>query len=218
MSDFIKINLASQSVQGIVESHTKVSYRTTSGPLTLGDPREVTNTTTGGSGTGLQITVDVSPAILPGASIDATQIVILDGGSGYQQGDIIFIPSVGPSGSFCAWAADLKIEVRKTTSIGGVETGEHVLVPTSNAVCIKSVSETNAIIQINSIVASPSTPATGSADIMQYSINMDSFPATTKAQLWADVSEAFEKASRSKNSQPEVKFTNSAKCLSVVLS
>ena len=139
-------------------------------------------------------------------------------GEGYKVGDVITvaaIPAASGKGSataamtFTVTAADLAVS-------SGSATNEYAMIPVDNIACIHEDSATSVVIQLKKIVAGGT--GTGDGPVMQYAITMDDVPAISKEQLWADVSAAVAKAAGAENSQPEVKFTNDAECLSVVLS
>lgn len=168
----------------------------------------------GGSGSGAIATIQVSG----GTALGNVTGTITTAGEGYKVGDIVTFAAETTGAGASTWSEPLAFTVVAADLLAsaGSDTVEYALVPVDNIACVHEDSATSVIIQLKQIVAGGS--GTGDGPIMQYAVTMDDVPAITKEQLWADVSAAIAKAASAENSQPEVKFTNDAECLTVVLS
>tara|TARA_R100001198_G_scaffold95527_1_gene81819 strand:+ start:220 stop:870 length:651 start_codon:yes stop_codon:yes gene_type:complete len=216
MSNYIKIPLASNPARSFRSTSITIAGSRLSGGGTIvaGTASAAADTTVAPvGGSGATFTMASSGTAIADVTLTCAAI-----GEGYKVGDVItvaIIPAADGKGSasavmtFTVTAADLAVS-------SGSATNEYAMIPVDNVACIHEDSATSVIIQLKKIVAGGS--GTGDGPVMQYAITMDDVPAISKEQLWADVSAAVAKAAGAENSQPEVKFTNDAECLSVVLS
>ena len=212
MSNYIKIPLADNPARA-VKTGTFAGTAADGGTIggsTVSDAQDLT----GGSGTGLQATVQKGT----GTDITTATITITDGGQNYKVNDQVTIPIITADGTKTTTTEPIVLTLAASDLVAssGSDTNEYAVVPVDNVACVHEDSATSVIIQLKQIVAGGS--GEGDGPIMQYAVTMDNSPAITKEQLWADVSAAIAKAASAENSQPEVKFTNNAECLSVVLS
>jgi len=216
MSNYIKIPLASNPARSFRSTSITIAGSRLSGGGTIvaGTASAAAVTTVAPAG-GSGATFSMASSGTAIANVTLTCAAI---GEGYKVGDVITVAAI-PAASgkasataaitFTVTAADLAIS-------SGSATNEYAMIPVDNVACIHEDSATSVVIQLKKIVAGGS--GTGDGPVMQYAITMDDVPAISKEQLWADVSAAVAKAAGAENSQPEVKFTNDAECLSVVLS
>lgn len=216
MSNYIKIPLASNPARSFRSTSITIAGSRLSGGGTIvaGTASAAADTTVAPvGGSGATFTMASSGTAIANVTLTCAAI-----GEGYKVGDVItvaIIPAAAGKGSasavmtFTVTAADLAVS-------SGSATNEYAMIPVDNVACIHEDSATSVIIQLKKIVAGGS--GEGDGPVMQYAITMDDVPAISKEQLWADVSAAVAKAAGAENSQPEVKFTNDAECLSVVLS
>jgi hypothetical protein len=216
MSNYIKIPLASNPAR---------SFRSTS--ITIAGSRLA------GGGTIVAGTISAAAAtsVVPAGGSAATFAMTASGtaiadvtltcaaiGEGYKVGDVITVAAIpADTGKASATAAiTFTVTAADLAVSSGSATNEYAMIPVDNIACVHEDSATSVVVQLKKIVAGGS--GTGDGPVMQYAITMDDVPAISKEQLWADVSAAVAKAAGAENSQPEVKFTNDAECLSVVLS
>jgi len=216
MSNYIKIPLASNPARSFRSTSITIAGSRLSGGGTIvagtASAAAVTTVSPAG-GSGAKFSMASSGTAIANVTLTCAAI-----GEGYKVGDVITVAAI-PAASgkasataamtFTVTAADLAIS-------SGSATNEYAMIPVDNVACIHEDSATSVVIQLKKIVAGGS--GTGDGPVMQYAITMDDVPAISKEQLWADVSAAVAKAAGAENSQPEVKFTNDAECLSVVLS
>jgi len=216
MSNYIKIPLASNPARSFRSTSITIAGSRLSGGGTIvagtASAAAVTTVSPAG-GSGATFSMASSGTAIANVTLTCAAI-----GEGYKVGDVITVAAI-PAASgkasataaitFTVTAADLAIS-------SGSATNEYAMIPVDNVACIHEDSATSVVIQLKKIVAGGS--GTGDGPVMQYAITMDDVPAISKEQLWADVSAAVAKAAGAENSQPEVKFTNDAECLSVVLS
>ncbi len=215
MSNIIKIPLASNpgrsfKLQALAEEAT---WTSATGTLTSGTA--VTGQAViGGSGSSAVATIEIAA----GATLADVTATITSDGEGYKVGDRVDFPAGGGGGGESEWTDSLSFIIVAADLVAstGSTTNEYAMIPVDNVACVHEDSATSCIIQLKEIVAGGS--GVGDGPIMQYAVTMDDVPAISKEQLWADISAAIMQASSAENSQPEVKFTNDAECLSVVLS
>lgn len=216
MSNYIKIPLASNPARSFRSTSITIAGSRLSGGGTIiaGTTSAAASTTVSPVG-GSAATFTMAST---GTAITNVTLTCAAIGEGYKVGDVITvaaIPAAAGKGSasavmtFEVTAADLAVS-------SGSATNEYAMIPVDNVACVHEDSATSAIIQLKQIVAGGS--GTGDGPVMQYAITMDDVPGLSKEQLWADISAAIAKAASAENSQPEVKFTSNAECLSVVLS
>lgn len=216
MSNFIKVPLAVNPARSFVG--TAISVGTQGAGYTGGGSRVAGTavasgaTTTSGNGTGAEFSVTLTGGTFV-LAITASNI-----GEGYKVGDTITISSKPVSAGVTSFDADIVVEITAAmlVAIEGSATNEYALIPIDNVACVSGVSTTVCDVQI--LENNYATPTSGSGEVTKYTITVDDVPATTKAALQADVAAAIIKAASAENSQPEVKFTNNAECISVVLS
>lgn len=216
MSNYIKIPLANDPARAVKAGTFggSASGGGTIGPAagtaTASDVQDLT----GGSGTGLKATV------LQGANNDATlaaaTITITDGGKDYKDGDVVTIPIIPADGQKTSATAAIELTLAKTDLVAssGSATNDFFYLPIDNVGAVVKDSATTCIVELKQSNAS----GTGADKVAKYTITMDNEPAIAELDLQADVAAAVMKAVGAENSQPEVKFTNNAECLSVILS
>jgi hypothetical protein len=211
MSNYIKIPLASNPGRSFIAQ--ALSGTATGGGTVAGTGASAAQNLVGGSGSGATATVTKGVD----ATIATATITIVSIGEGYKVGDVVTI-AILSSGGATTWDAEISYTILAADLVAstGSATNEYAMIPVDNVACVHEDSATSAIIQLKQIVSGGS--GTGDGPIMQYAVTMDDTPAISKEQLWADISAAIAKAASAENSQPEVKFTNDAECLSVVLS
>ena len=211
MSNYIKIPLASNPGRSFIAQ--ALAGTATGGGTVAGTGASAAQALVGGSGSGATATVTKGG----GATIATATITIVGIGEGYKVGDVVTIAILSGGGA-TTWGAEISYTILAADLVAstGSATNEYAMIPVDNIACVHEDSATSAIIQLKQIVSGGS--GTGDGPIMQYAVTMDDTPAISKEQLWADISAAIAKAASAENSQPEVKFTNDAECLSVVLS
>lgn len=215
MSNYIKIPLADNPGRSfkLRDFSGEAEWASATGSLVAGTA--VTGQAVlGGSGSGAIATIEVSDD----ANLGDVSGTITTVGQGYKVGDIVTFAAETTGAGASTWSEALAFTLEASDLIDstGSDTIEYALVPVDNVACVHEDSATSAIIQLKQVIAGGS--GTGDGPIMQYAVTMDDVPAITKEQLWADISDAIAKAASAENSQPEVKFTNDAECLAVVLS
>jgi len=217
MSNFIKVPLAVNPARSFlgtaISVGTQDSGYTGGGSRVAGTAVASGTTTTSGSGTGAEFSVT-----LTGGTFVLAITASLTIGEGYKVGDTITLAAKAVSAGVTSFSADIVVEVTPAmlVVVEGSATNEYALIPINNVACVSGVSTTACDIQI--LENNFATPTSGSGEVTKYTITVDNAPATTKAALQADVAAAIIKAAGAENSQPEVKFTNGAECLTVVLS
>lgn len=217
MSNFIKVPLAVNPARSFlgtaISVGTQDSGYTGGGSRVAGTAVASGTTTTSGSGTGAEFSVT-----LTGGTFVLAITASLTIGEGYKVGDTITLAAKAVSAGVTSFSADIVVEVTPAmlVVVEGSATNEYALIPIDNVACVSGVSTTACDIQI--LENNFATPTSGSGEVTKYTITVDNAPATTKAALQADVAAAIIKAAGAENSQPEVKFTNGAECLTVVLS
>lgn len=216
MSNYIKIPLASNPARSFRSTSITIAGSRLSGGGTIvaGTASAAAATTVAPAG-GSGATFSMASSGTAIANVTLTCAAI---GEGYKVGDVITvaaIPAASGKGSATA-AMTFEVTAADLAVSSGSATNEYAMIPVDNVACVHEDSATSAIIQLKQIVSGGS--GAGDGPIMQYAVTMDDVPGLTKEQLWADISAAIAKAASAENSQPEVKFTNDAECLSVVLS
>ena len=216
MSNFIKVPLAINAARSFVGSAISVGTQgagyTGGGSRVAGTAVASGATTTSGNGTGAEFSVTLTGGTFV-LAITASNI-----GEGYKVGDTVTLASKAAATGVTSFDADIVFEITSAMliAIEGSATNEYALIPINNVACVSGVSATACDIQI--LENNFATPTSGSGEVTKYTITVDNAPATTKAALQADVAAAIIKAAGAENSQPEVKFTSNAECISVVLS
>jgi len=216
MSNYIKIPLASNPARSFASTSITIagSRLAGGGTIVAGTISAAAATSvvpTGGSAATFAMTAS-------GTAIANVTLTCAAIGEGYKVGDVITVAAIpADTGKASATAAiTFTVTAADLAASSGSATNEYAMIPVDNVACIHEDSATSVVIQLKKIVAGGS--GEGDGPVMQYAITMDDVPAITLEQLWADVSAAVAKAAGAENSQPEVKFTNDAECLSVVLS
>ena len=216
MSNFIKVPLAINAARSFIASAISVGTQgagyTGGGSRVAGSAVASGATTTSGNGTGAEFSVTLTGGTFV-LAITASNI-----GEGYKVGDTVTLASKAAATGVTSFDADIVFEITSAMliAIEGSATNEYALIPINNVACVSGVSATACDIQI--LENNFATPTSGSGEVTKYTITVDNAPATTKAALQADVAAAIIKAAGAENSQPEVKFTSNAECISVVLS
>ena len=216
MSNYIKIPLASNPARSFRSTSITIAGSRLSGGGTIvaGTASAAAVTTVVPAG-GSSATFSMASSGTAIANVTLTCAAI---GEGYKVGDVITVAAIPAASTKASATAAMTFEVTPADLAvsSGSATNEYAMIPVDNIACIHEDSVTSAIIQLKQVVSGVS--GEGDGPVMQYAITMDDVPAISKEQLWADVSAAVAKAAGAENSQPEVKFTNDAECLSVVLS
>ena len=218
MSNFIKVPLAINAARSFIASAISVGTQgagyTGGGSRVAGTAVASGATTTSGNGTGAEFSVTLTGGTFV-LAITASSSTI---GEGYKVGDTVTLASKAASTGVTSFDADIVFEITSAMliAIEGSATNEYALIPIDNVACVSGVSTTACDVQI--LENNFATPTSGSGEVTKYTITVDNAPATTKAALQADVAAAIIKAAGAENSQPEVKFTSNAECISVVLS
>ena len=209
----LAVNPARSFLGTAISVGTQDSGYTGGGSRVAGTAVASGTTTTSGSGTGAEFSVT-----LTGGTFVLAITASLTIGEGYKVGDTITLAAKAVSAGVTSFSADIVVEVTPAmlVVVEGSATNEYALIPINNVACVSGVSTTACDIQI--LENNFATPTSGSGEVTKYTITVDNAPATTKAALQADVAAAIIKAAGAENSQPEVKFTNGAECLTVVLS
>jgi len=216
MSNFIKVPLAVNPARSFASVSTTIAGSRLSGGGTI-----VAGTTSASAAT------SVSPAggsgatftmASSGTAIANVTLTCSGVGEGYKVGDVITVAIISPASGLGSATAEMTFTViaADLVAIEGSATNEYALIPIDNVACVSGVSTTACDIQVLEYNEATSSSAAGK--VTKYTITMDDVPATTKAALQADVAAAIIKAASAENSQPEVKFTFDAECVSVVLS
>ena len=216
MSNFIKVPLAINAARSFVGSAISVGTQgagyTGGGSRVAGTAVASGATTTSGNGTGAEFSVTLTGGTFV-LAITASNI-----GEGYKVGDTVTLASKAAATGVTSFDADIVFEITSAMliAIEGSATNEYALIPINNVACVSGVSATACDVQVLEYNEATSSSAAGK--ITKYTITVDNAPVTTKAALQADVAAAIIKAAGAENSQPEVKFTSNAECISVVLS
>ena len=222
MSNYIKIPLGVNPAR---------SFRNTS--ITIAGSRLTGGGTVGGGATpattgALATTVspiggtDATFAALSGvagASAVVTDLTLTCSaiGEGYKVGDVISIAAFTGTANQASWTEPVTFKVTDADLIvvEGSSTNDYALLPIDNlGAVVKGSTNTEVIVELKQ----SNITGTGADKVAKYTITMDDIPATDKWALQADVADAVLKAASAENSQPEVRFTNGAECISVVLS
>jgi len=217
MSNFIKVPLAINPARSFLGSALTVGTQsagyTGGGTRVAGTAVASGTTTTSGSGSGAEFSVTLTGGTFVLAITASSNI-----GEGYKVGDTVTLAAKGAATGVTSFSADIVVEITAAmlVAIEGSATNEYALIPIDNVACVSGVSATACDVQI--LENNFATPTSGAGEVTKYTITVDDVPATTKAALQADVAAAIIKAAGAENAQPEVKFTNNAECLSVVLS
>jgi hypothetical protein len=138
-------------------------------------------------------------------------------GEGYKVGDVISIAAFTGTANQASWTEPVTFKVTDADLIvvEGSSTNDYALLPIDNlGTVVKGSTNTEVIVELKQ----SNVTGTGADKVAKYTITMDDVPATDKWALQADVADAVLKAASAENSQPEVRFTNGAECISVVLS
>ena len=216
MSNFIKVPLAINAARSFIASAISVGTQgagyTGGGSRVAGSAVASGATTTSGNGTGAEFSVTLTGGTFV-LAITASNI-----GEGYKVGDTVTLASKAATTGVTSFDADIVFEITSAMliAIEGSATNEYALIPINNVACVSGVSATACDVQVLEYNEATSSSAAGK--ITKYTITVDNAPVTTKAALQADVAAAIIKAAGAENSQPEVKFTSNAECISVVLS
>lgn len=217
MSNFIKVPLAVNPARSFIGTAITVGTQgagyTGGGSRVAGTAVASGTTTSSGNGTGAEFSVTLTGGTFVLAITASSNI-----GEGYKVGDTITLASKAASTGVTSFDADIVFEITSAMliAIEGSATNEYALIPIDNVACVSGVSATACDIQI--LENNFATPTSVSGEVTKYTITVDDVPVTTKAALQADVAAAIIKAAGAENAQPEVKFTNDAECISVVLS
>ena len=222
MSNYIKIPLGVNPAR---------SFRNTS--ITIAGSRLTGGGTVGGGATPAT-TGALATTVLPIGGTDAT-FAALSGvagasaavtdltltcsaiGEGYKVGDVISIAAFTGTANQASWTEPVTFKVTDAdlVVVEGSSTNDYALLPIDNlGVVVKGSTNTEVIVELKQ----SNVTGTGADKVAKYTITMDDIPATDKWALQADVADAVLKAASAENSQPEVRFTNGAECISVVLS
>jgi len=202
MSNYIKIPLASNPARSFRSTSITIAGSRLSGGGTIvagtASAAAVTTVSPAG-GSGAKFSMASSGTAIANVTLTCAAI-----GEGYKVGDVITVAAIpAASGKASATAAmTFTVTAADLVISSGSATNEYAMIPVDNVACIHEDSATSVVIQLKKIVAGGS--GEGDGPVMQYAITMDDVPAISKAGA--------------ENSQPEVKFTNDAECLSVVLS
>jgi hypothetical protein len=207
MSNFIKVPLAINPARSLVTGTGSLTASITTNSSDATDASVATVAfTTSGTGTGATVQLTIASNAVSVASCTVE-------GEGFKVGDTLTFAS-----SVIGGTTDvvIKLVADDLVAVEGSATNEYALIPIDNVACVSGVSTTACDIQI--LENNFATPTSGTGEVTKYTITVDDVPATTKAALQADVAAAIIKAAGAENAQPEVKFTNDAECISVVLS
>jgi hypothetical protein len=207
MSNFIKVPLAINPARSLVTGTGSLTASITTNSSDATDASVATVAfTTSGTGTGATVQLTIASNAVSVASCTVE-------GEGFKVGDTLTFAS-----SVIGGTTDvvIKLVADDLVAVEGSATNEYALIPIDNVACVSGVSTTACDIQI--LENNFATPTSGTGEVTKYTITVDDVPATTKAALQADVAAAIIKAAGAENAQPEVKFTNGAECLTVVLS
>jgi hypothetical protein len=207
MSNFIKVPLAINPARSLVTATGSLTASITTNSSDATDASVATVAfTTSGTGTGATVQLTIASNAVSVASCTVA-------GEGFKEGDTLTFAS-----SVIGGTTDVVITLvaDDLVAVEGSATNEYALIPIDNVACVSGVSTTACDIQV--LEYNQATSSSLSGRVTKYTITVDDAPATTKAALQADVAAAIIKASSAENSQPEVKFTGNAECISVVLS
>ena len=215
MSNYIKIPLANDPARSFIA--TAISVGTLDSGYTGGGTRVAGTsvasgaTTTSGNGTGAAFGITLTGGTFV-LAITATSNI----GEGYKVGDTITLAAKAASTGVTSFSADIVFEITAAmlAASSGSSTEPFFLMPIDNVGAVVKGSATTCIVELKQGNAT----GTGADKVAKYTITMDDIPSTTDLALQADVAAAVIKAASAENAQPEVKFTSSAECLSVVLS
>ena len=211
MSNYIKIPLANNPGRSFIAQ--TLAGTATGGGTVAGSGASAAQALVGGSGSGATATV----AKGGDATIATATITISNIGEGYKVGDVVTIAILSSGGGTTTWTAEISYTILAADLVAssGSATEPFFLMPIDNVgAVVKGSSNTEAIVELKQA----NSTGTGANLVAKYTITMDDTPSTDKWALQADVAAAVIKAASAENSQPEVKFTGDAECLSVVLS
>lgn len=208
MANYIKIPLAVNPARSFVAGAlNNVASASGGGTVTGAGATAVIagNITTSGSGSGVTVTVTKGVD----ASITSATITVTGIGEGYKVGDTITIAADAVAAT-TKWDADIvyTIVAADLVTVEGSTTNSFQLVPVDNVAFVKPVSATSAEIVTNLWDASAGRS-------LKWTVTVDDAPASTEAQLAADLAEAINKASQAENDVPTVSFYNDAEVLDV---
>jgi len=202
MANYIKIPLAINPARSLVEAvGSLTSSITTNSSDATNQTATDTPFTTSGSGTGGAVDITIAGNTVTVASTT-------DGGEGYKVGDTLTFSTSDIGGT-----TDVVITLVAGDLVGseGSSLNSFQLVPVDNVAFVKPVSATSAEIVTNLWDASAGRS-------LKWTVTVDDVPASTEAQLAADLAEAINKASQAENDVPTVSFYNDAEVLTVVYS
>jgi len=210
MSNYIKIPLANNPGRSFIAQ--ALAGTATGGGTVAGTGASAAQALVGGSGSGATATVAKG-----GDATIATATITISGiGEGYKVGDVVTI-AILSSGGATTWTAEISYTILAADLLAssGSATEPFFLMPIDNVgAVVKGSSNTEVIVELKQANAA----GPGADKVAKYTITMDDTPSTDKWALQADVAAAVIKAASAENSQPEVKFTSGAECLTVVLS
>lgn len=207
MANYIKIPLAinpgrSFKLQALAEEAT---WEDATGTLVAGTA-VTAQAVLGGSGSGAIATVQVAG----GTALSNVTATITTAGEGYKVGDTITFAAETTGGGASTWSEPLAFAVvaADLVTVEGSTTNSFQLVPVDNVAFVKPVSATSAEIVTNLWDASAGRS-------LKWTVTVDDVPASTEAQLAADLAEAINKASQAENDVPTVSFYNDAEVIDV---
>ena len=208
MANYIKIPLAVNPARSFVAGAlNNVAAATGGGTVSGAGATAVVagNISTSGGGSGATVTVTKGGT----AAITSATITVTGTGEGYEVNDTITI-AADTVAATTQWDADIvyTIVAADLVAVEGSTTNSFQLVPIDNVAFVKPVSATSAEIVTNLWDAS-------AARSLKWTVTVDDVPASTEAQLAADLAEAINKASQAENNIPTVSFYNDAEVIDV---
>ena len=211
MANYIKIPLAINPARSFVVGALNNVAAATGGGTVSGTGATAViagNISTSGSGSGVTVSVTKGAD----ATIQTATITVTGAGEGYKVGDTITI-AADTTASTTQWTEAIVYTIVATdlVTVEGSTTNSFQLVPVDNVAFVKPVSATSAEIVTNLWDATAGRS-------LKWTVTVDNEPASTEAQLAADLAEAINKASQAENDVPTVSFYNDAEVLTVVYS
>ena len=222
MSNFIKVPLAisparsSRNTSITIARNRLAGGGTVGGRTTPATTRALATTVAPIGGTDATFSA-LSGVAGAGAVVTDLTLTCSAIGEGYKVGDVISIAAFTGTANQASWTEPVTFKVTDADLIvvEGSSTNDYALLPIDNlGVVVKGSTNTEVIVELKQ----SNVTGTGADKVAKYTITMDDIPATDKWALQADVADAVLKAASAENSQPEVRFTNGAECISVVLS
>ncbi len=204
MANYIKIPMSSNPGRAMVVGADSLltSITQSQAGLLTNQTAAATAFTTDGDGTSGVVEMTI-------AGNSVTVLSTTTGGGGYKVGDTLTFAMAATAGGTLDVIVTL-VAGDLSSSFEGSATNPYQMVPVDNVAFVKPVSATKAQIWLNEWDASGGKP-------YLFDVDMSTGPASTEAQLAADLAEAVHIASSSENEQPEVEFYNNATVLDVDL-